>query len=143
MPMIVPLLAWLVRILGIAKPAILPIAIRGTSMNPIVSTVVSLCIPYVVGELTSEAGTIDWAGVKTKAHAAVAGAVHSALADKVIDDAIDGVLDAAAKICQDKPDIQAALTALAKSDKAAAIQALEAMVAKVLPPELGVLLTAA
>lgn len=104
--------------------------------------VISLAVPWVVGVLMSYTGTIDWGAEKQKLAAAVQGAIHSAWVDQEAIAAGDAVIDAMAKLSVDKPDIVAALQALAKGDKSSALAALETALKGVLPAQLAGLLPA-
>lgn len=106
------------------------------------SIILRLAIPYAVGLLVSGVDTLDYAGEKQKFAAGVGQVVHNAWLDSKVVAAGDAVIDGVHKLATDKPDLIAAVTALANHDKVAAVGALSNALKGVLPAELGALLAA-
>ncbi len=103
--------------------------------------VIGLAIPWVVGALISATAPVDWNAEKVKLAAAVTGAIHNAWVDAELISVGDAVIDGVAKLSQDKPDMVAALQALAAGNKDAAVSALETALKSVLSPQLAALLS--
>ena len=106
------------------------------------SVVMSIAIPWVVGVMMSATADINWQGEKTGLASAITGAIHSAWMDKELITIGDAIIDAVAKLSQDKPDIVDALKGLAAGNQAAAFTALRTALAGVLPADLATLVAA-
>jgi hypothetical protein len=87
-------------------------------------------------------GPIDWTAQKATLAGKITNTFHSAWVDAELIKVGNAVLDGVAKLSQDKPDIIAALQALAKGDKNSAVSALETALIAVLPADVAALLSA-
>lgn len=105
--------------------------------------VVGIVVHYLVGELADGAAKFDVKAFETKAHAAVASAVHSQFADEQIDKAVDSTVEAIQKLFQEKPELTAVLSDLAQKDLGAAKAAAIALLKPVVTGEFAALLAAA
>lgn len=102
--------------------------------------VVGLALKWLVGELASGAGTVDWNGLKAKVAAAIANAVHSAFFDAELVKLANALIDSVTKMVADQTDLLAALQALAAKNVTGAEAALAALVKPYLPADLAALI---
>lgn len=105
--------------------------------------IVSLAIKYLVSEIASQGATTDWAQVKADFGVKVKSLVHAAWLEAAVERAGDAVIDATAKLCQDRADVAVLLTDLAAKDIGAAEGALKAMLLKVVSGDVATILAAA
>jgi len=108
--------------------------------------VIALVIKWLVGDLVAAGAALNWATVKANVDtkiAALTASLHVGFLTVPLDNIAGSVVDAAAKLSQDKTDETALLTALAAKNVTAAEAALKAMLQTVATGDLAALHAAA
>ena len=109
-------------------------------MMTIQSYAIGWTIHYLVGELATSAGKVNWSDVKTKVNAIIASKVHNAWLASTEGKVVAQVIDAVAKLCEEDADTELLLKDLAAQDWQGAELEIKKELATVLPEDVSVML---
>lgn len=91
-------------------------------------------IHWIIDELSTLPGSIDWAALKTSVAAKVQAIIPLGSLDQPIDALLDEVIDGLHGACLDQADETALVTACLNKDWTGALTAIKALLAKVVAP---------